>query len=122
MSRVIERPGAVRTGRPRAERPHREPPRDRRRHMLPTWLRPFGRCCALLAFGAALFAASLHLLPGPRVTVAESLRRDAVLRLGYLKPYLTDDLVARDAQAIAAVGAAAHRVVQEGESVGMRVL
>src|SRR6476661_501836 len=93
--------------------------RDGVRGMPWTWVRPFARCCAVLAVGAVLFAVTLHLLPGPRATAAKSLQRDAAVRLKYLQPYLTDALVARDDAAVQAVAAAAYRVVREGESIGM---
>jgi len=96
--------------------------RDRQHRLPSTWVRPFVRCCAAIALGVVLFAVALHLLPGPRATAATSLQRDTDVRLKYLQPYLTDALVARDAAAVQAVAVAAHRVVREGESVGMRVL
>src|SRR3954453_16025780 len=94
----------------------------RRSRIAPPWVRRLARCCALLAFGTAVFATTIQLLPGPHGSVVESLRRDSVERLQRLKPYLNDALVARDDQAVRAVGMVAHWVVQEGESVGLRVL
>src|SRR4051794_30087127 len=94
----------------------------RRSRIAPPWARRLVRCCALLAFGTAVFALTIQLLPGPHESVVESLRRDSVVRLQRLKPYLTDALVARDDEAVRALGIAAHWVVQEGESIGLRVL